>query len=244
MSFPPLDIKVNVTIDKIYDINPGTASFSAIFAIVLEWHDLNLKFNYLKKDRIGNSIDNKSWDKMWKPNVQFSILSGTPEHPKILDQERLVIRNSEPSLSNDVNFLFHNETFSGTDNPIFWKQLIQGSFVCDFDGIVMYPVGINFCNITIYLKGIANKMTHFSQPSVDSIQPTNVGEFIIKNISISKSENAGVRGVVISVELLRSTFSVFMVTYVPTILMNMINQVILLSISSLNSEEIFRELSI
>ena len=243
ISFPVLDIKVNVTINKIYDINPGKASFSTIFSVVIEWYDLNLEFLYLKKDKIGNSIDSTSWDKMWKPNVQFSILSGTPVFPKILDEERLIIRNSTPALSSDVDYLYHNETFPGDQNSIYWRQIVQGTFVCDFNGIAMYPVGTNNCTVTIYLQGVANKMTNFAKPSIYNAQPNKVGEFIIKNISIFESEKAGINGIIINVELLRSTFSIFMVTYVPTILMNMINQVIYSITSSVYKPICVREQS-
>ena len=228
-SFPLLDIKLQISMQKIFDINPSTSTFSMIFTLVLEWHDLNLVFHFLKKDKLLNSLV-RNWQNIWKPQLQFSILSGTQEFPKILNEEMLVTRMSEPALSNDVDKLFHYETFNGDKNSIYWKQTLQGSFVCDFGGIAMYPVGSNLCEVKLYLGGIANKMTKFSEISIDNIQESTVGEFMIRNINFSITNNGDMMNIInLEIEMQRSIFSIFMVTYIPTILMNMINQVYFLT---------------
>ena len=118
---------------QLYDINSETSSFSTIFQLTLEWHDLNLKYNYLKDDKIKNSIDSTSWYYIWKPDLNFGILTTSESSLKLLNEEITIRKDSTPSLSKDVDELFHNETFEGSKNPIILKRIYQGRFVCDFD---------------------------------------------------------------------------------------------------------------
>ena len=79
-------------------------------------------------------------------------------------------------------------------------------------------------------SGISNEMTNF-HPILLMNQMTNkaVGEFVIHNITITQRKHNTLNQVAVSVFLLRSRFSIFMVTYLPTILMNLINQVFVLN---------------
>ena len=79
LTFPPLDIKTNITIQRIFDIDDDNSAFSVIFQVELEWNDLNLKFNYLSDstNTIANLIGLDQWENIWKPNLSFSILTGT-----------------------------------------------------------------------------------------------------------------------------------------------------------------------
>ena len=61
-------------------------------------------------------------------------------------------KRTAPSLANNNDRIFHNETYDGAENPIHYKLIYQGDFVCDFDGIRMYPFGINGCYFRIYLR--------------------------------------------------------------------------------------------
>ena len=63
----------------IFNIDDDNSAFSVIFQVELEWNDLNLKFNYLSNstNTIANLIDLKGWENIWKPNLSFSILTGT-----------------------------------------------------------------------------------------------------------------------------------------------------------------------
>ena len=64
LTFPPLDIKTNITIQRIFNIDDDNSAFSVIFQVELEWNDLNLKFNYLSDstNTIANLMDLKQWE--------------------------------------------------------------------------------------------------------------------------------------------------------------------------------------
>ena len=123
----------------------------------------------------------------------------------------------------------------------------QAQFVCFFDNINMYPFGDQKCSMSFFIKGADNKLVNMeesiknliiksiSNPNLDP-QPSNLSytgsdflrTYMIKTwLMDTKLEHEEVnmgRQIVVSVILVRNTFGVIMVTYVPTLLMNIINQ--------------------
>ena len=227
LTFPPLDITTNITIQRIFDISDDKSAFSVIFQVELEWNDLNLKFNYLSDSTnvFANTIGPQNWTNMWKPNLSFSTLTGTAKSPKILDEEILIKKGSEASLTNNIETLFHRETYEGATNSIYYKRIYQGQFMCEFDGVSQYPVGKNLCHVRMYLRGIANKMTKLKLLPLNVASDKEVGEYIVNKYFLQDAPRNQLNTIVVSFELLRSRTSIILVTYLPTILMNMINQV-------------------
>ena len=225
LTFPPVEITTNITINKIFDIDDDNSAFSMIFQVEFEWNDLNLKFNYLSKSMGINIISLKEWQKIWKPDLSIAILTGTAVKPKILDEEILVNRSSDASLTNNIETLFHNETYEGATNSIYLKRIYQGEFVCQFNGVSQYPFGKNLCYIRMYLRGIANKMTKINLLPLNVVAENEIGEFIVNRYILKNKQRHELDTITVSFELVRSRTSIILVTYLPTILMNLINQV-------------------
>ena len=112
----------------------------------------------------------------------------------------------------------------------------------------MYPFGDQKCSMSFFIKGADNKLVNMeesskkliiksiSNPNLDP-QPSNLsytGSDFLRQYMIQtwhmdtklehQEDNMG-RQIVVSVILVRNTLGVIMVTYVPTFLMNIINQV-------------------
>ena len=226
LTFPPLEITTNITINKIFNIDDDNSAFSIIFQVEFEWNDLNLKFNYLSKTMTTNIITEEEWKNIWKPDLSFSILTGSAVSPKILDEEKLVNRSSEASLTNNIETLFHNESYDGATNSIYFKRIYQGEFMCQYDGVSLYPFGTNKCHLRLIIRGIANKMTKLILLPLNVVAEDKfIGEFIVDSYFLYDTKRHQLNTVAIGFELLRSRTSIILVTYLPTILMNMINQV-------------------
>ena len=96
----------------------------------------------------------------------------------------------------------------------------RAEFICSFDNIKYYPFAPQFCEFGFFLKGpafslatlIPANITH----STSSVSQYQVRDWMFKN----GTENT----VWVIVKLDRQLYSIFMVTYLPTILMNIINQ--------------------
>ena len=80
------------------------------------------------------------------------------------------------------------------------------------------------CRIRFYLDGISNFFTDILPTFVKTGQDT-FGDFVIKNWRIGhKKDDKHGKMIEISMTLRRDITSIFMVTFLPTILMNLINQ--------------------
>ena len=96
-------------------------------------------------------------------------------------------------------------------------------FICSFDNRY-YPFGVKSCKISFYLDGISNILTDISPSFVKTGQDT-FGQFVIENWRIGhKEDDTHGKMIEISMTLRRDITSIFMVTFLPTILMNFINQ--------------------
>ena len=223
VTFPLLNVETRVIINKIFGIDPASTSINILFTVILEWQDLNLSFNFLKDNYNYNAITDPE---VWRPNIRISLLKGSDEFPKIVDEKFLVKKKALPNLSNDVDLLSFNETYPGAENSLYLQTIYQANFVCIYDGIKDYPFGINKCHLRIFTTGSVNKMLRFTNLSVENHLIGNITEqYIINNITIQESMSQGLSNVVVEITMFRSWASVFLVTYLPTILMNMINQV-------------------
>lgn len=140
----------------------------------------------------------------------------------------MIKRKSRPSLSNDVDLLTFNETYQGSENIIYWKRIFQAQFFCSYKGVHNYPHGKNLCHFRFFTTGAENKIIRFTNMNInDLLDSYTIEQFNIKDgsITIADTQRRGLNTIIVQFELLRSTTSIFLVTYLPTILMNMINQV-------------------
>ena len=97
-------------------------------------------------------------------------------------------------------------------------------FICSFESR-NYPFGrVASCQISFYLDGISNILTDISPSFVKTGQDT-FEQFLIENWRIGhKEDDKHGKMIEISMTLRRDITSIFMVTFLPTILMNFINQ--------------------
>ena len=153
---------------------------------------MHLHFNYLKTNK-PNHIDSESWDLIWKPTIFFETLAGTETAPKIVREHRKVNRTTSASLYNDVDLLFHNESYDGKDNAIINIKTYQADFFCDPDGIDMYPFGTDHCDFKFYLDGNDRLKAYFTNLKLINNAKANVGEYDVKQISLVHHDDPEVR---------------------------------------------------
>ena len=80
--------------------------------------------------------------------------------------------------------------------------------------------------MNFYILGSDNKLTQFHPDQLINFGPKEIGQYVIESWEMEPKVTQGnkERIVEVSMILTRKIGSVFMVTYLPTILMNMINQ--------------------
>ena len=102
------------------------------------------------------------------------------------------------------------------------KTLLRGVFMCPFDNIKEYPFDEEKCNMELKCNG--KGCNHINlKPGYLNIFPNFFGEYRVLpiNDTVIKIEK---HILMVDILLGRNIGSIFMVTYLPTILMNIINQ--------------------
>ena len=125
-----------------------------------------------------------------------------------------------------MEYLHVNETYAGSENPINLIIKYQGEFFCDFPEIINYPFDTNQCSVGIYISGTMNNFTKLTPVlPIETFEPSSVGQYSLKRWRlVSHSLKEGISGVKFTVDLGRSIGSILTVTYLPTFLMNLVNQ--------------------
>ena len=210
------NIHVYFEVNKILAIDEGDSEFSLIFEILLEWADHRLMFNFLKKDSSKNTLFKREYENIWLPEYEFSIMKD-----KSVDYgEKITVkRGGEPQT---MDLLEPVEKYLGNESFIQIKTTVKDKFICSFGNISLYPFDTESCQIQLEYTGHYGNYVQLV-PRDLVIQPSSFGDYkvIPENMNIFKIDSTTLA---FNITLGRNFQSIFLVTYLPTILMNIINQ--------------------
>ena len=217
---PPTAVNVNISIMDIMRMNDHDSSFDVYFSVGVEWFDIKLKFQYLKNNYEANTVSEVDKSKIWIPNIEFAIIR---EAFKSYDPKLYVLKNAQ---TNRDELSIKKQIYAGSENPLLHLNEHILRFFCNFDGIAHYPMETETCSFYFYLDGPANRLTKITSnlrvPSKKNIDRFEITDWTrTPDHSFPNSEKKMVK---ISVTVSKKPFGIYMITYVPTILMNIINQ--------------------
>lgn len=137
-----------------------------------------------------------------------------------MDKKGLIEKNGKPFLEKPSTI----EYYTGAENSIKYLVTKKATFTCNFLGIIQYPFGNDNCSFFIFISGSNNKKTTLIHPKpLDYKGSMTVGEFQINGWEIKEGFRS-ISGLEVSVSLKSEVIGILLVTYVPTIMMNIINQ--------------------
>ena len=221
--FPPVDVKTTVTVQNIISLDEESSTIMLKFSVQYEWLDHHLSYNFLHKDHRDNAHKNLK-DKIWTPSIHLAMRK---------DQRSIEINTiytikklGKANVVGGMDLLTSNETYSGADNPIMLYSVYQGDFICTFLGIDRYPFDIEHCSVEFYISGHNNKLARLIPSKITDIGPFTVGQYDVVRWRLEETEglSAGKKGLKMTVDLGRNIVSIIMVTFLPTVLMNLVNQ--------------------
>ena len=227
---PPIDyrngeiklttLQATFTVVKILDVNEGDSTFELHFLLEVQWFDKNVRFEFLKDQDYDNALSPELIEKIWVPKIKFydSItLINT------YTWEVFVTKLVKPRLNGEVDTLNIREVYEGSENPfnILLEKRIK--FTCLFDNIRFYPFGEQVCSLKFYLEGADSNLTNINPREILNKGQTEFGQYVIKSWTMEEEFNRR-KNIKVSLVLSRKIRSIFMVTYLPTILMNLVNQ--------------------
>ena len=225
---PPIDYKntqiklpslqATFEIFEILDINEDDSIFDLHFTLRVEWCDKDVTFDFIKDQKYENTLSEELRKQIWFPKIKFydqvSVIS-------TFTDEIFVTKVRDPVLDGEIDKLNIREIYDGKENyfTIVLEKRIK--FTCLFDNIKFFPFGDQICSLKFYLAGADSNLTNIdSTQIIDDGQP-EFGQYVIQSWSIEKVVRNRIK---VSMKLNRKLRSIVMVTYLPTILMNSINQ--------------------
>ena len=233
-TFEDSEIFTSVTILRLIDIDDSELTFTLLFRIRLEWYDDDVKFLFLKDLMKENIVNEEIQTSIWNPEIK--VLVAVPGSQNIISEYFSVRKEGKPKLSNDNDHYTMNETYDGDQNSFVKEFFIQSKFVCTFDKIETYPFGVQTCGFGISLKDPADEFRIKMRKGNISHDPREfknkgdgtykIGQYMVNSWEIYLVSFGSKDKMIVDFYMTRSLFTVFMVTYLPTVLMNVMNQAV------------------
>ena len=221
--FSDLNLQVATIILDVIDINEDQSFFYIEFFQKLKWQDENLEFRFLKENPYANLIKENMTNKMWMPQQQFCCYTYN-EIPTEGNSRTFVSKSKNIKPNFDSDALNYYERYSGKNHPIFVEMSIRAKFSCKFENYKNYPFGFDTCFFMMYIPGQNNNRTNIEIEELWDRGPSSLGQYMI-DWSVGKGKTIyDHSGLIYTLHLRRSIGSIILVTYLPTFLMNLINQ--------------------
>ena len=216
-----MQVKAEVIIRNIIEIDRDQNSMFVVFFLRLKWRDPQIVFNFLKEDRHKNSINVETAERIWIPGLDFITLISNTQ----LNKETSVVKEASPNFDSDS--LVAKEWYSSNESMIHKSTTNYAKFLCPFTGNENYPFGSSqICRFSIMISGSDNYLTELVSDAMIDDGPSIVGEYKVLKWSVQSTKVIGTnQGLQYTVELARrNLLSIIMSNYLPSFLMNMINQ--------------------
>ena len=142
-----------------------------------------------------------------------------------MDRRVFVKKESQPTLTASDS-LHPVESYRGRHNTISMTVRNKADFICSFKQIQNFPFHTLVCIFQIFVGGSDNILTRLKMAEeIRNLGPSTVDQYeVLGWAMVEDNVTQHVTGLTVSVKLGSNLVSVFLVTYLPTILMNFINQ--------------------
>ena len=166
---------------------------------------------------------------------------------RLVDQRILISKMGSPKTSR-IGHQIH-EVYSGGENALLLEKFYRTNFVCRFESLSAYfPFGLEKCHFRGFIKGSDSLNADLNIVNFQSMTADTINQFKVKDWRIPSLDDAQKAGIMhygqhtkgqfyVVVTLCSNLDTIFFVTYLPTILMNIINQAVVYIGSRESSQE-------
>ena len=219
-------MRANVTVIDILSISETEGMFEIYFVVQLMWKDVLAKYVNIKDNENMNFFGEKDASVIWTPSLEF--FQWKPLETMDFGTRLLIQKNTSvpPVLSAGMDSIYIQEVYFGRDHYLKYIKKQRAQFLCQFDKIKNYPHGNQECSMGFYIKGHSNNMTDMIPEHLEAKENVVIGDYILKYWKYeAETEGAtGEKRLKVTMTLVREFYGIFMVSYFPSILMNVINQ--------------------
>ena len=183
--------------------------------------------------------------RIWKPKI--GIKTQKDRDSIIMEKDLKLKKEGKAEMSCGMECLSPNETYKGSENLLILTTHYQAVFTCPFPNTDKYPFDKEECFFVFYLKGKDNKLTTVVPKEINVNKESSSSVALYQVLGWQMNEHVlpnGKEGVKVTLSIIfipkssfcknifqvtvklgRNIMSSLMVEFLPTLLMNMINQV-------------------
>ena len=216
---PMKHIQLFVKILDIYDISTVNSKMILKFMISFQWFDFRLRYQSLKMNSTYNVLPKT---RIWYPDIHFSNLI-SPGVNTVVEDHGIIVERKGWAMKSKLSELTMEEYYDGDKNPISMSTTYQTELFCSFGNIEMYPFDEETCSLDFTLHSGEERFINIT-PNVVSNASTQFSQYKILSWKIEENVYEGKTRIQVKVSLGRNYVMILLVTYLPTLLMNIINQ--------------------
>ena len=220
--------EVDITVIDILSIDENDLTFSLFFFMRIKYYHPDLFFHFLNSHYRNNSVPWMVTDQFLVPTPTVQLLYVKDNQHNEIKRKLFVKRLGQPYMNRS------KEEYKGSENPLILESLNQANLICSLDNVVYYPFGEETCSFRMFL---VNDLGHLKAGEI-SYQGKNIlGQFDIleENWNLKCDETTKIeimnckecpkdQGCVVSIILQRDIKTVLIESFLPSLLMNIINQ--------------------
>ena len=226
----PVNVDVSINLINILDVNILSNNIAFKFKIETSWVDSRLQFNNLKENYLDNLLLATDWSTIWVPVLEFTNTQSsdlTTQLPNDPYSFVMVNKTGKQLMDNrdDLNRIFK---FEGKYGKIIKLSTYNLNFVCKFQ-LQYYPFDTQRCSINMAIYQPNRTMINLIPSQLFKSDESLI--FLDNFISSSSytSQEVEFQGkyyqeLQVTLVLKRSLETLLMQTFVPTLILNSINQ--------------------
>ena len=219
---PSSNLSITVNIIEIVDIKEEENTITLRFSLVLTWKDAQLEFLNLKGNSTTNIVPPEEISQMWIPDIDF------PNQLSVIKTDKpglvSVIKEGEKIDSRKVGIV-RDDIFSGGYNSIVNEKHQTMKLSCSY-ALKLYPFDTQKCKIRMAIDGLARLSLWLLPQRVHLNKMDQMPQYDVSDVFIEPMElfDDGKQGVMVTITLERRVTGLLMTTYLPTVMMNILNQ--------------------
>ena len=216
-----LQVELSSEVWVILNIEEVAQYIKLQFQVSLKWFDSRLEYYNLKDDENLNSLLYEEKQKLWVPNIVFHNTESQLRSKNDLYSRMVVEKNANGTLNHDGLIAEDINIYKGAENPLVITRVYDNELLCEYQ-MQWYPFDTQTCYKGFILEKEQSAFVQLVPGNNEYIGPKDLTVYFVKDSIIEKYQKHGRFGVRVSLTLGRRLLGVFLTTYLPTILMNLI----------------------
>ena len=206
---------------QIIDTKERENTITVRFQLVLSWVDSRLHFLNLQPEPIKNILSPKEMSNIWRPKVDVQNML---ENVKTDDALVTVLKQGR-MVDSRTRGIVRDHVYDGSEHLLKEEYSQTLKLVCSFN-LGDYPFDSQTCMIGVALQGPASLSMKLKAEGVTITRERNCDllQYEVGEVTIKEKEHPDLKGVLISINLKRRIDGLLITTYLPTVMMNIINQ--------------------